>query len=391
MRRRFGSITKVGKDRYRVQLTYGRDPITAKSRRFDETVRGSEAAAERRLNKFLIDAGYAPTRKDLTLEEYLRDYWLPHKENEVREKTWVGYESKLRTLVYPGIGCLRLNQVDAYSLDTWSTSLIGKVGETSRHHVVRILKSALEQGETWGFIGEKQAAKIEKMPVPAMNEPPIVVIEAADGIRLLAGFVGHHVEPAVIIAMSAGLRVSEVCGLDWSDIDVKDVENGTVSVASGVHQSKRRGLYVEDPKSKRSKRVVPLPDWASARLKTLRRLGPLFVDCKGKRRSPSSVSYHYKKRALELEGVPFVPLRNLRHTYATDLLEAGVPLEIISGMMGHSTLEITRRHYVKVGTTIQRAAAKKLDAHHRAATRDISRETAGDDSDSLGLNQTGGK
>ncbi len=208
-----------------------------------------------------------------------------------------------------------------------------------------MLNAALNVAVRWRLLDNNPLRAVEIPKVRASRQPDVLTLEEA--AKYLEAFQGHALEPIIVLALGAGLRRSELAGLRWSDLrfwketddDGVVSEHGEVSIARGLHD--RKGEVLEElPKSIESLRSMALPDWAVTALKPLRALGPLVAE----------------------NGAPMAPwrIRNLRHTHAVLMLDAGVDLYTVSRRLGHSTTAVTEAHYVDPTERADRAAADAL-------------------------------
>lgn len=362
MRRTLGSITVTGPGVFRVSASAGVDAVTGKRRRTTQTVRGTRKDAERALSVMLIDAGHgAAVATTGTVEEYLTHIWLPRKEQRVRRKTYEGYQSKVDTLIVPYIGHIPLKRLDNFTVSNWLLRLKSRVGPQSVNHARAVLKNAMRDAEAWGLVGKDPTFKTEKADVG--YEPEVL---DAEGVNVyLDAFAGHFLEPIVTLALAAGLRRSELAALQWSDIDFT---HHAVRVTKGLHQSGGE-VWVEPPKSKQSKREVVLPEWAADTLKSLRGVGS--IGCM----KPDELSRRYKEH-VKASGLVYIPLKNLRHSSATVLLDAGVPLDAISKRLGHSDINITSSTYTRPHRVVDELAAKAMGEIRRVPANADERQVA---------------
>jgi integrase len=142
-------------------------------------------------------------------------------------------------------------------------------------------------------------------------------------------------------------------------------------------------LRFKEPKTAGSRRSIPLPKFAVERLKQHRReqhdrfetLGvwrtadTLVFDRAGEPWHPDSFGTEFARRARLLK-LPPVRLHDLRHSYATLMLESGVDLKTVSQALGHSTIRITADIYAHVTPAMQQSAADRLDRIISAAASD---------------------
>lgn len=347
-RRPLGSKTEIAPGVWRLMVSAGYDTTSGERRRPSKTVHGTERQADAALAKLLLDAGKMP-ETEVTVGQYLDAMWLPHCEKRVRARTFDGYKSICENHITPKIGDLPLSSLSPFQLDTWLDDIDGS--PQTRLHVYRCLATALNQAVKWRLV--------EHNPLLAVEPPKVVktrpdTLTAAEAAKYIEAFRGHQLEPIVVLALSAGLRRSELAGLTWADIDF---DRGSVHITKGLHD--RAGeLLTEDPKSHTSRRVVALPPQAVEVLRALRGLGPLVVE-NGQAMKPWRISQEYE-RQVAISKLRRLALKNLRHTHATLLIEAGVDLYTVSQRLGHSSVAVTQDFYVRPGEKADVAAASTL-------------------------------
>lgn len=349
-RRPVGSIRWRSPGVARVELQAGFDPITGKPRRISETVHGSEGDAERALARMLLDIGKLPSGGNMTLGKYLEDLYIPRMKKQVRRSTATGYEGKLRRHVIPKIGHINLADLNAWTLEGWRDDLLDNMSGQSALHVFRVLSRALTKAVAWHRI---QVNPMKSIEAPHANLRDLDTLKADEAVKYLKAFTGHILEPVVTLAVATGLRPCELYGLRWSDIDLKAAE---VTVRRGLHERKSESWF-EQPKSERSHRTVSLPAWAVETLTQLRGIGPLVAGdgAEGHAR-PTEIARQYRKQA-QAKKLRYVPMRDLRHTHATLMLEAGVDIVVVSRRLGHSNVAITDKHYLRPRRSVDQAAA----------------------------------
>lgn len=156
-----------------------------------------------------------------------------------------------------------------------------------------------------------------------------------------------------LMCLYTGLRVGELCALRWQDIDL---ENSILHIRhsvqripanSGLHRTQ---LILGSPKSESSVRDIPIPKFLGILLREKRILENadskdyLFKGVKGDCLDPRTMQQRISKLGKRL-GINGVHMHTLRHTFATRCLEQGIPYEILCEFLGHSSPQITLRHY----------------------------------------------
>jgi integrase len=190
-------------------------------------------------------------------------------------------------------------------------------------------------------------------------------LDALKGERLAAMF---------SLALTTGMRPEEYLALKWSDIDL---EKGTATVRRALITNRTGGSWhFSEPKTKQSRRTIPLPVSTIQELRTHRRrqleaklkLGTAWNDFDlvfaseiGTPLNPPNVTRAFKK-ALKDAGIrTSVRLYDLRHTTATLLLQANVNAKVVSERLGHSTIVLTLDTYSHVLPNMQEAATEHLE------------------------------
>ena len=173
------------------------------------------------------------------------------------------------------------------------------------------------------------------------------------------------------IMILAGLRSAEICGLRWSDIDF---EKGVINVNRNRLYSSKKGVYEKDPKTKTSKRSVPIPKALIEDLREYERWFEIVVtDFHNKLDDyyiastiyrepifPSTLS-HILGRLQETHNLKKVTCHGLRHTYCSILLSQGVPIQTVSRYMGHSDSTVTLQVYAHFVPDTQEIAIDALN------------------------------
>lgn len=364
-RRTVGSIRPDGPNRWVVQVSAGRD-AEGKRRRITRRLRGSKAEAERLLASLLGGADLASSKT--TVEQYLVERWMPSKVN-LQVTTRVEYLDIIRSKVVPHLGFVELSKLSPLDIDGWLGDLRRTgISEQTVLHAYRLLSGALTQAVKWELLHRNPAKSVDP-PKPAT--PDILRPTLEEALQVIAIFRDHLIQPAVALALGAGLRRSEALGVRWIDLDL---EERRVTVAQKRVRPTGHSDVIDEPKTKKSRRTFTIQQWAADSLRSTRRiqmarrlqLGPLWndsdlvvVDGRGEPLRPGRVSTAFSKLVLE-NGMRPLKFHGLRHGFATLSVFAGVDLPTLSKRLGHSTTRTTER-YFEVIEDADRQAAAKLD------------------------------
>lgn len=335
-----------------------------------------------------LAAGIVPSR--MTTSDFL-ERWVSDVRN-IRETTRASYGSVLRMQVYPRIGNVPLTELHPLHIERLLSDV--PLSEGSVRNVHKILRRALRDAHRAGLIQRNPASRdFIDAPRYELDEPESLTEAQLDA--LLAAAEGNDIEALVIVAADTGLRQGELLGLRWEDVNepadgIRDrrgdrgirigrAERGVdqvVGIGSGgsltvTHELIRGTRTLGEPKTKWSKRTVPLTPRAAAALAEQRerliaqgfvptRTGPVFPTSDGGPISGSAVTHRFY-RLCDKAGLDRRPFRILRSTYSSRLFEAGVPEATIGRLMGHAPgSRITRRHYISTTGDQAIAAVARL-------------------------------
>lgn len=171
-------------------------------------------------------------------------------------------------------------------------------------------------------------------------------------------------ELGLLVSLCTGIRVGELCGLKWEDVDfesgvlrirrtVSRIRNETSHLRggrdSGCGKETERSktlLYIGTPKTKTSMRDIPLPDFVLVQMKKRKKADSFYL-LTGSRScmEPRGVQRRFKN-LLRKCGLPLINIHSLRHSFASQWIENGFDSKSLSEILGHSSVKITMDIYV---------------------------------------------
>lgn len=317
-----------------------------------------------------------------TLAEFLRVTWLPAIEHTVKPLTYQGYRRALtRHVIARPIGARKLQQIDGPALNAHYALLLAgdgayqPLGAKSVRNLATVLHRAFKDAMKWQAVARN--------PVEASDPPrPDDRIEMttwtfAELDKFLEAAREHRHSALWWILGTTGMRRGEALGLRWSDIDL---DAGEVRV--------RRALVTGDggkmwstPKTKAGRRTVSLDEDTVTVLRTHKArqnqeklaLGAGYLDddlvtaqADGQTVSPTRITEQFG-RLLRRTGLQHIRLHDLRHTYATLALEAGVNPKVVQENLGHSHVSVTLGIYSHVKKKMKTDTAELLATMRKAA------------------------
>jgi integrase len=208
---------------------------------------------------------------------------------------------------------------------------------------------------------------------PSVQRPEITVWTSEEAQQFVSSAAANRLGAAFALLLTTGLRRGEVLGVRWSDLDL---DAQTMSVVQTITEVDGK-LVFGSPKTSKSERMISLDPSAALLLRQHRRfqreeqiaLGPdwgnnrnlVFTDEVGAPIKPQWFSKEFR-RVAAASGVPRIRLHDVRHTYATVALKAGIPAKVVSDHLGHSTIAITLDLYSHVSLGMDRDATDLLNS-----------------------------
>jgi integrase len=166
-----------------------------------------------------------------------------------------------------------------------------------------------------------------------------------------------------MLCLYTGIRIGELCGLMWSDIDFERkllCINRTIQRIRSNGENKTEVTFLT-PKSKTSTREIPLPDFLLELLFKHRPLtnGEYVLNYKNKPIEPRTLQYRFKK-ILQTADVKNVGFHITRHTFATRALENGCDVKSLSEILGHGSATVTMNKYAHSSTEHKRGCMNAI-------------------------------
>jgi integrase len=369
-RRRFqrGSIRKRGIRQPIWELQWWEDYIKLDGsigRRRESTILGyvsemplkqARKEAENKLGQ--VNAGKAIPYSTLSLREFVDQFFVPLALPVLKPSTRKRYQSTLNLHLLPAFGNRRLCDIGTVEVQRFILEKFDKgLGWETCNHLRNLLSKVFVSAKKWGQLaGENPASAVELPEKQPTREKRVLM---PDEVTRLLAVLREPVYTMVLIAVLTGLRIGEIIGLRWADVDLDRNE-------LRVEQSVYRGS-VGSPKTKGSRRTLPLPEAAVEALKQLaQRLPhgnperPVFCSRKGTALSDTNLLLRHLKPAGKKIGVPWISWHTFRRTHATLLQLAGGSAKDAQAQLGHAQITTTLGIYTIPVPAHQRAAVEKL-------------------------------
>ena len=387
-----GSIEKRGKNSYRLTVSEGFD-LNGNPMIHRKTVHGTKKDAEVELAKFVTEVqnGLVVDGKSLKFSEFTEIWKRDYGSKELAPSTYKRYCRMLETRLLPYFGHFYINKIRPtdimkfYDLLEKDTQLVRKKGNNGtktkkplsgktilEHH--RLLRAMLHRAVYWQLIVSNPA---ERVQAPRAKKPKRRSYDDEQTKILLENLEQLSIEDtkykvAIILTVFTGVRLGELMGLEWQDIDFK---NGIISINRSSQYLSDMGVFTKVPKTESSIREIAIPEFIISLLEEYKLLyeeqksiynelwndsNRLFVQADGKPMHPSTISKWFVKYVGQI-GLPVINFHGLRHTNASLLVAQNIDIAIISARLGHAQISTTLNFYVHPLLSHNRKAGYALE------------------------------
>ena len=276
--------------------------------------------------------------------------WLSRKKTQVKPSSYAIYAHLCRRHVVPAIG---QGIPDESALQGLAEDLL------ARGYAPKTVKDILLVAKMIHRHGEKHHGwPHEDLSIRLPQARPRITTLTTAQQRRLHQHLLEHPGPrnlGILLCLYSGLRIGEVCGLQWKDIDLGA---GVIRITKTVQRiylndgvSRAYYLSVDTPKTASSVREIPLPSALKGLFRILRKgstASAFLLSGSPVPLEPRTLRAHYY-RQLELAGLPSVRFHVLRHSFATRCIEAGCDYKTVSAILGHASIATTLNLYVHPG------------------------------------------
>ena len=365
-----GSIFKDPQNgRWRALVDVGADAAGKRQRKKVSGRTRAEVLLKMREVQRDAEDGLASGGRHLTVAA-LAEEWLRHRSGELSPSTLEVRTWAVRQHLVPALGARRVRQLSAEDVSLFLQDLaLAGYARASLEKVRGVLIQVLRHAERQGLVARNVAALV---PTPAGPRATGRSLTLEQARALLEAAQGHPLEAAFMLGLTCGLRPGELLGLGWEDVDL---DQGVLRVSRAVS---RVGGIVQLGRTKTasSRRQLLLPTAAVQALRQHRArqlaqqellgehghdLGLVFPTSRGTLLDPANL-----RRALrtvtERAGLGRWHPHELRHSAASLLSAAGVPLEEVADVLGHASTRVTSATYRHRTTPTIDAAARPMQA-----------------------------
>lgn len=300
------------------------------------------------------------------------DKWLNAKKNSIKDSSYIRYNNIIKNHIKPELGKQPINKISTSLIEKFVSHKLsnGRLDGNGGLSVKTMLDILLIIKESFAFaqrFGVHTICCIDRISLRKSHHE-MRVLSVFEQERLISVLLNDidKFKLGVFICLFTGIRIGELCALQWKDISFKDK---TLKVRNTLQRLQyenpndlcKTRIIVTEPKSKFSLRTIPLPDFV------IERMHPFIGDqnayiLSGECKSviePRTMQNRFKTylKQGEIEDANF---HSLRHTFATRCVETGFDVKTLSDILGHSSVKVTLDRYVHSSMLLKRKNMDKL-------------------------------
>jgi integrase len=366
--KRQGSIDPWGPGRWRVRLSYGSEGT--RRQRLSKVIHGTKDDAQRYLNAAIRrrEKNEAVVLSREALGVWAGE-WLKTWCGALAPRTRADYAGILNRYLTPELRARKLSALAAGDLQLFVNDLSASgLSPRTVAMVHGAIRACLSKAVKLGKLPRNVARDVE---LPRKAHADRVFFTPDEARRFCEAVRGDRWEAFFLLMVHVGLRPGEALGLKWSDLD-----GGNLRVRRALVRIPGHGAMLEDTKTPRGRRAIPLKEQASEALQRHRRsqiewrlkLGTayqdqdlIFASETGGFADCQNIRGRHLKPILKAAKLPLLRLYDLRHCCATMLLVSGEHPKVVQERLGHASITLTLDTYSHVVPGMQERASQRLD------------------------------
>lgn len=305
----------------------------------------------------------------VSFAELLR-MWLETNCIRLKGGTKNKYSNLIRTHIIPKLGNVNVLQITDTLINNflYEKSLHGRLDGAGglSPSSVRCLSYVISSALKFAVAEDLCPPLKSKICKPCVAKSDLTILSAKEQAVLEKAICKDFTptNAGIMISLYTGLRIGEICALEWKDVDL---EAKSIFVRHTVSRIEARGgqrkttLILDEPKTPSSKRLVPIPLPLFSYLAEYKKTSNFLFVASEKETFVSPRTYEARfHKVLKKHNINNINYHTLRHTFATRCIEVGVDVKSLSEILGHSNVSVTLNTYVHSSIEMKRKQLDKL-------------------------------
>ncbi len=296
-----------------------------------------------------------PIPKFLTVQK-LFELWFDSIQLTVKESTYANYRLKYEKHIFPTFESTRYDELTAEKLNKF---IAGKISSGLSAKYVRDIFGVIRSVCKYATKRFGCVDRTEFVTLPKVQPKEKRLLNKSEQTALKQYFLSNVMSTnvGILLAMTTGIRIGELCALRWADIDLEKkiiTVRGTAQRVKNFGEGNATKLVVTTPKSRTSARAIPIPDFVVPLLDRIKSAQEHYLLSDSEKIvEPRTMQYRFAAILKKL-NISHVSFHSLRHLFATNCIALGADVKTLSELLGHSSVSVTLNLYVH--TSMERKA-----------------------------------
>lgn len=295
-------------------------------------------------------------KNKISYEEWIWN-WLSNKKDYIKESTYANYSNIISNHIASDLGkyyIYKLNNkiLQDYLISKYKTGRLDRKGGLSNktiRDIIAIIKSSLKAAVKEDII---ESINLDFTYPKSTNKEKIYTLSKEDQNKLINYIIKNQNEKTmgILLTLFSGIRIGELCALQWKDIDFKKniiyINKTLQRVYIKDMKNKYSKIIITNPKTHNAEREIPINKEFAQELKKFKKIPTNYILSNTNKWIEPRTYRRFFENILTKANIQKINFHGLRHTFATNCIKLGVDYKTVSELLGHATVNITLNLYV---------------------------------------------